>query len=307
MWKLTEILTLIVKRHLVFEELQPVHRWVLIVHFFIKKKVYYIRVNQHCYDQAWFQWYIKRKFLLKHPVNQTDLFQSMELGYDYDTAYDSIDLLFEYFKFHPIIKYFQRLYAHPSISLIFKKGIHRSLSRFYYLNTLMQKISSFHPQEKIYFVPSCGTDRTKTDGCDGMDYLFWSSMQSSFPCYFPFWVKISSWVFHLKRKGRFWISLLGFVPWCLFQCVRNGLNTETVKSTFFKYGVIIIAPFRQFANPTQKIDYLIDHQRIKKEEVLFISVVPLTGSEKRYLQAHSLKAVANLNQFICWKDVKIIL
>ena len=91
----------------------------------------------------------------------------------------------------------------------------------------------------------------------------------------------------------------------LKQMFVKRQRAETSKK--YKYAIMIISPLRQFANKIQKVDFLIDNELIKKEDVIFLSYKKMMKNAENYLNNHHLNFFGDIDVFISYRDIKGVL
>jgi len=299
------------KQVVIFEEIFPIHRWIIKWYLFQKKEIYFLRKNISCFDLAWLNDHIQEKRVknLKTDFNLNEI-----EGTYYDRAFNNIDIFSHILKESKILPEIKKLYGTENIELAFKKALNEKLARFYYLNHILNKYQNMFCGKKILFVPSNGVELHRTDGCEVRDYSKFYKLAVQLGAdkldtneiKFPLWKIGGAHIDAFVKKGDIFIKMICFLFWlCMRQCVSifKGCPPENT----FKYAIMIVSPIRQFANNVQKVDFLIDDVLIKKNESVLISCDKnenLKPENKKYLADNDLNHICDLNAYISWKAIK---
>lgn len=286
---------------IVFEEIynyvRPFIKWYLIRGF----KIYYFRLNILCKDNRWIKKYIENGWLVKID-KKYDVFSTL-IGIYPDLAYENIGKIAKFiFDEEPIIARIIKLYNDETIRNIFKKNLAGELQRFYYLNFILHNLNKLFLDKRIYFVPTLHKEgyRISVVGVD--DYFNFLDLLHKSKAFsydnnnivFPLWFKLTSKLYDLRRLLIINFNIFGFLFLSTFRFCEGifGKNVSKVKN--YKFGVMITSPERQFANRIRKPDFLIDENKIKKEDVLFISWKRLLPENQLYLTQNNLAFVDEL-------------
>ena len=294
----------------VFEEITSFSRPLIAWYVFRRKKIFFLRENKSCSDKKWFIEHKRKSLLYRLDIeNRTHFFD----GFSHDDAFDYIDYFFSIDSNNYVINAMRKLYCSPDTDLAFKKDLHQSLSRFYYLNNCLGLLAKKFPKRKIIFVPSNGIEIYRTKGCDIYDYkrFFNLAKTTNAKClitpevYFSTWAKMLSLIFVAKRFFVARLYLLSLLAYSLFGLIANIFKKKIDKIKSI-YGIMVVSPSRQFGNRIQKIDFLVDDQNIHKKDVIFISNSKLSQNHKDYFNNNGLSFVDNVNGRISWGSFKTI-
>jgi len=290
-----------------FEEIKPLHFWVIQWWLFKKEKIYFLRANKTCHNKYWFKSYISNGSLKE---NTASFRPGMFDGFHYDAAFDSTEDFFSGYLNKSALKCIRKLYGNFQSDLAFKKTLNYRLARFYYLNHVLGKIQEGHPGEKIIFIPSNGVELYRTDGCDIYDYdQFLSQAQclenielKAHTIKIFLWSRITSYINTVTRKLTLLIKIVAMPFWLILKCGANLKGFSRSKRSY-DYAITIISPTRQLVNEIQKVDFLIDGKQIKKEQVVFIAPKGITKEGKKYFIENRLNFVNDLAGFISLKEI----
>ena len=66
---------------------------------------------------------------------------------------------------------------------------------------------------------------------------------------------------------------------------RRLLSRKPGRQRHYRYGITIVSPGRQFRGDQRGADFLVDGETIRREEVVYIPLVPLTGRQQEKLRS----------------------
>lgn len=295
----------------VFEEIKPIHKWIVKIYISKGIRIYFFRLNKRCSDKPWIEQYSSKGSIEEIKVNnELNNFEGMY----YDCAFDNVDLFYNAFKENYMIKRISELYNDRNIERVFKKALNEKLSRFYYLNYTFSMLIDMHTGAQIIFIPSNGIEGYRTDGKEVMEYFRFRELAKKVKAkifkdekvLFPTWIRIISYVSYLFEKFFILFQLVIFLPAIgIKKIIENCEKRKFTKS--YKYAVMIISPLRQFANRIQKVDFLIDDITIKKNETIFISYGKLKTEYRKYMEDNELDYIDRIDCLISWADMIKIL
>lgn len=298
---------------IIFEEVKNKDRFIILFYIIRGYEIYFLRVNKLCGDNRWFKNYLGKRFIREIKI---DFKKVMTFSYFYpDLAFDNIEVIYPSASAKsPLIKRIVALFETTAIELIFKKAINHAFSRYYWIQYVLNQLAGAFPNQKIFFIPSNGIEGYRTEGCEIYDYLKMDVLRQQTKAFsfdvnqarFFIWAAIVSSIKAFWRRFKTFLTISGFLIGLCGTKLGNLFKKPSLKK-YYKYVVMIISPIRQFANRIQSVDFLIDNNYIKKEEVLFVSYQGFVGKQKKYLEAHKLNYAENLDFFISWKDIKKII
>lgn len=299
---------------IIFEEIFPVHYWIIRYYLAIGIKVYFLRAHRLCFRNQWFNSFVEQKKIEHLPRSFIANFLD---GFYEDLACDNADKFFKAVKSNRNVNKIKKLYGVDDIELVFRRVCVRHLSRFYYLNYTLNYFQKKYFCKKISFVPSNGIAPVnyRTDGCEIVDYFKYRGIARKVNAYlfndrginFPLWAIIYSYIRACKRLFKTFLVNFGFLPFLFIKKIKSMASVHDVFNGHYKYAVMITAPHRQFTNKVQKVDFLVDESLIKKRDVLFMSSMKIPASCRKYLLDNQLNYLDNLEQFISWEDILKIL
>lgn len=284
---------------IVFEEiynyLRPLIKWYQINGY----KIYYFRLNGLCKDKRWVKRYIANGALIK--IDEKYDILSTFIGMYPDSAYDNIEKI-AYFALSddPIVSMIIKLYNDGSIRDVFKKNLGSELQRFYYLNFILHNLNKVFLDKKIYFAPTLHKEGYRINVIGGSSYLNFMDLVLSSEAgvcenknfAFPIWFRLASKFYDGWKFFAINLKISSFLFLSLLNSLKRMVNKSERKH--YRFGIMIVVPERQFANEVRRVDFLIDEEKIKKEEVLFISWKKLSTSNRRYLIQNNLQFVDGL-------------
>lgn len=294
---------------IIFEELRPIHKWIVWWYLFFKKEVYVLRIGQSVMKSPWMKWAFARGKLKKidYPFDKRNGFS----GTYYDMAFDNLDCFYWHIQTNKIIIKIKELYGSEDVGLAFKKELHNNLARFYFLNSCLRFLSTACDSRRGYFVPSKGIDLYRTDGSEIYDYFRfrrWANSAGA-QCFdtgnisFAFWAIIFSYARAWKRGVFTRIEISVFLLWAWIRGILSGLKRKRGRAKYH-WAVMISSSSRQFGNSIQKVDFLIDGDKITKGGTVFISNTRLNKKYKEYLQNNGLRYADDLSS--CFSGRKIV-
>lgn len=300
-------------RVIVFEEIQNHYRLLLKWYLMRRFDIFYYRIGRSCKQKAWIKRLVEKKLL--NEIDDKYNLLNTAIGYYPDLAYQNIDKMFEAFlKEDRIAELLTKLYKDDSIYNAFKKSLLGYLQRFYYINFILHKLNEFFPKEKIHFVPALKKEGYRTCVLTVYEYRFFYNLALNSRAFsfetedivWPIWFNLVCKIYYLLRRVKIQLEVAGFVLLSTAVSFKNLLTPRTPRKNY-KFGVIIISPAHQFANKIRKVDFLIDEEKIKKRDVLFIYGKKLSRHHRLYLQEHRLEFCDDLFYKINLKNLKTII
>lgn len=291
------------KNIVIFEEILPVHRWIVKWYTMKYGVVYYLRINLSCRKYGWVERYINDNRLKQINI---DYKNKMFRGKYHDLAYDNVEIFYKAISDDGVIARFKELYD-DRVEHVFKKAMNEETAGFYYLNYILYKIQNAYPDNGIIFIPSHGIEGYRSDGCEIYDYalfykwagIFKAERHGTDNTKFPAWATAISYCYAAGRKFKIFIIAVGFLFWACALAVKRRINVKS----YYKYAIVIISSFRQFANRIQGADFLVDGDSISKEEVIFLSANALSKENKKYLTDNNYDFMDDPDAFVSIKDI----
>ncbi len=293
---------------IVFEEIKPIHSWLIKVYGIFARDIFFLRLNKACKDEKVIDQHINCKRIKK--IYLDDLISGHE-GFYYDSAFKSINAFSRIFRDKAIVEYTARLYKNDATIMAYQKTFNEALARFYYLNHLMYLLSEKYHGADVILLPSNGIQGYRTDGCEIFDYfrLYKQAKKIGVQHYgtnfvrFPWWAIAVSYMNAFKRKINVAVKIIAFLGWCFVKAIFSFRKRPAVNLKSYKYVSLIVSPKRQFANKIQRVDFFVDNDLIKKEDTIFLSYNKLGYKEKLYLEENHLDYLDNLEDYVFPKEI----
>lgn len=293
-----------------FEEIKPAHRWLIRWYLWRGKKVCFLRADKACYGQQWF------KDCLSAGLQEEDsiVFQAGSFdGYYYDAAFDHAEQFFHCFSEDRAVSSVRTLYGNAQTDLAFKKVLTHRLARFYYLRFLIGEVQKKYAGEESVFIPANGIELYRTDGCDVCDYDYflrkamkWEGAPAEIPrVKILFFSRAVSYACVFKRQMILIAKVAALPVWVLFKSAVN-LRRPGREKRDYPYAITIVSP-RQLMNEIQKVDFLVNDNQIKKDEVIFISSKGIPQNGQEYFEKNGFDFVKDVAGFVSLKEGKEIL
>jgi len=302
------------QQNVVFEEIFNVHRWIIKWYLFRKKQVFFLRLNIGARQRKWVQ-----DYCMSGKITQLDLdFKTVGIyeSMYFDAAFDNLDKIFDQVRDKVTVTMMKKLYQTESIEQAYKIGIHKKLARFYYLVYVMNHVQLLYPNNRLLFIPTNGIDVYRTQKCEINEFnMFYKMTQAAELCTvdrsqteFALWATWISRFFYGVQMMRAFVLILifsfGSIVKALWNFIRKGFSSEAKQYT---YAFNVFPTLHHIDNRIPKFDLLIDEDKIKKKESVFVSYAKLNEGIRTYLDESGMHYIDDLNGFIHIKDVlKII-
>jgi polysaccharide biosynthesis PFTS motif protein len=296
---------------IVFEEIRASSRFFLRWLDLTGHDVYFLRLNVCCKNSRWVKDYIQRGVIRE--LGRAYQLLNVAVGYHPDLAYANIERLSDYLcKDDSLIKQGCELYRDPRAADVFKKQIFGYLARFYYLNYIFRKLEAQFPKEEISFIPTLRKERYRTSILGAQEYRALCRMlqQAGAACYleknivFPLGFK-----FFCALRGLFnyltnALILIALLPVLWAAAAINFIFPRKAAKKDFKFAGMIIYLKQQFAEHSRGLEFMIDGDKIKKDEVVFLRHAPLSRQQKRYLRDKGLYFQDNLLRWLSFATAR---
>lgn len=280
---------------IVFEEVYNYSRFLIVWYRINGYHVYYFRLNIFCKDKHWVKRYIEKEKLIK--IDSKYDIISFLIGMYPNPAYDNIEKIAKIvLKEDSIVSILLKLYDDEGIYELFKKNLAAKLERFYYLNFIIRSLDKIFIDKRVYFVPTLHKDHYRIDSIGADDYFNFLDIIHKSEAFFyeninmvfPLWFRLITKLHNLRTFLIINFKITSFLILSIFKFLTRGIIKKTDKKKAYKFGIMIVVPEGQFDNKTRKVDFLIDGESIKKEEVLFISLKTLLPQSRGYLMRNNL-------------------
>jgi polysaccharide biosynthesis PFTS motif protein len=294
----------------VFEEIFRIHIFYIIWAAAAGRRICYLRVEKRCYASWWFRRYSGKGLLERIAIYpKVNNFE----GIFPDPAYEDVDKFFASVKRSRAFIDIERLYGDPDIGLIFKKALTRRLARLYYLTYVMGRLASMFGNYEVIFVPSPGIERYRTDGCEIYDHIHFSrltagaGLERSRADGVRFSRPASAVTYFNSAKRRL-VILARLLAGLVWLCSRwaASLGRTPAAQKCYSYAFMMTSG-RQFFNPVQKPDFLIDGKGIEKEESVFLSYNKFHPKHMAYCRKNGLEYIDDTDTFISREDIRRVI
>ena len=277
---------------IVFENLAVAHGAAVLAYVLAEYRVLFLRSNWKGAAR------IARRLVLKEPL----YLRSNPAG---DKAFVFTDSLYEtVFQQDPLVARMQALYEDERIHWVFKKYLNMLLEQYFHYLYLGERIRDSLPEvTEILFVPERAASGSlpPVTGANlppwNLPFLKgegWKRMTPPFSFKIPWWVRARGRVLEVLDLVQTFFETLALFLWKFFAGLRGA---EAPSS--YPFAIAIITPAREFANPFRAYDVLLDGDKIRKDNTLFVPAAPLTPAQRRTLASKGL-ALAETSCGISW-------
>ena len=90
--------------------------------------------------------------------------------------------------------------------------------------------------------------------------------------------------------------------WLLLKCIKN-VRRNFESKRHYDYVITIVSPTRQFVNKVQKVDFLVDGNCIRKDQVIFVARKRIEEDEKKYFIENGLNFVDDTAGFVSLRTI----
>lgn len=284
------------KKAIIFEEILPKHRH--LVFFYLKQgyEVFYLRLIRQSEKEKWVRQLLSSCKLQKVPFNPRVYF--------FDGIFDTraFDILDDYyphiFRINDFFFKLDDLYKSGKFDLPLKNLLMKKLTRFCYLNqNLFYICESFKDYKKLLFIPVRTLPIFQISENDVTDYRMFYQLAERHRCQFlntqkvnfPIWLVVLTGFQLFLQKVIFLLKLL-CLPLYLFSKTFSCRKQKGV----FKVAHMILSN-RQFENKTKPVDFFIDGELLKKNDVLFIPYNHFSQDQIKYFNELHLHYIENTN------------
>ncbi len=266
---------------IVFENLGFLHLGAVLGYALVGYRVLYLRSN----------WKGAARFAQRLSLKDPLYLRSNPAG---DKAFVFTDSLYEaVFLQDPLVSKMQALYEEERIHLVFKKYLNMLLEQYFHYLYLGERIQDSLPEgTEISFVPERVPSGSlpPVTGADlppwNLPFLkgkAWERMTPPFAFKIPWWVRARGRALEILDLARIFSETLLCFLW-KFLFGKRGAKAPAV----YPFAIAIIAPVREFANPFRGYDMLLDGEKIRKDNTLFVPIAHLTPLQRRTLASKGL-------------------
>ena len=162
---------------------------------------------------------------------------------------------------------------------IFKKNLCDRLAEFYSVNILLSRIEKLFTNSPILVYPD-----TNLRNYHYLKTLLSKSKQDFFEhpnIRFPLLMYITAF---FKDFKAYIISVSRLSAQTITSGLLGGFWNDNQKDKkSYLYGITVVSPSRQLAGDQRGPDFIIDNNKIRAEDVVYLSIADLTGDQKRRL------------------------
>ena len=204
-----------------------------------------------------------------------------------DTVYDNF-----YRNMSSAAKRMSMLYQSEDVHLAFKKHLLFELNDHFHYQLLRRQLDDLLPQHsKIMFVPDHMAEAVTASVYDkalakaGLAERVYKGRVE-----FPLWGRLLGSIIAGHRKLR-------LVTLCVHTMVEAlsgyvGSFGKRIQREAYPFGIAIVSPLREFRNEIRGVDVLLDGQKLRKDNTLFVPLFPLEKQHAQVMEEKSLN-VAN--------------
>lgn len=203
-----------------------------------------------------------------------------------DRAFDATERLYSRLEQRQrLIGRFERLYRSPDVRLVFKKQLLFELTEYFHCRALREQIPAVLPQgAAITFVPIRVTHARLSAEFDPELDVQLDGDRAWRHVSFPLWVRLQAAAATLVARLR----AAALTAYSIAQAVRGAALARMEAVQSFDFAIAVVSPLREFANKGRGVDFLLDHARIRRDNTLFVPVVPLPPQRIADMQAKGL-------------------
>ncbi len=243
---------------IVFERLTLIHFPILSYYLWKQTEIKFL-------DYANF---VKNKDWVKRLVRKGKIAAIPPIGYAdnecYGTALDNVGKFYKYLTGNSILaREMIKIYGDETIELAYKKLIVRELSEFYYLNShLHHEESKLSADERILFIPHKYNKYLRLAKKGGAFYHDHRNIDIAHT------LNIFNSVYDFGSRVKAWLLQLGVIASYFIKSMAPGKGNGQVKE--YQYAILVRSPDYQFKFKNRTVDFLLDGNKINKDNVIFI-------------------------------------
>jgi hypothetical protein len=219
----------------------------------------------------------KIKMLTADKLNAREIFHIAS-----KKAVDSVEAVFPYYKKkHKEILRFTSNTLNTDISeSVFKKNICEKLAEFYSVNIIINKIEDIFCATPVFFSPD-----TNVLSYMNLKELIEDSHEDFHEHSIIKFSTLSYLRGYFEKLRENCISILRLVAQTLVSGIlgKTRSHNKNEKKNYL-YGMAMIAPLRQLRGNQRGPDFIIDNNKIKADDVVYLPIVDLTNEQKKKLE-----------------------
>lgn len=187
-----------------------------------------------------------------------------------------------------LITLMKQLYNSDRVHLAFKKHLLNDFSDFFHSQLVREQVGRvLRNVKKCRFVPSQAMDSVQSIRYERMlrryglgEYVRETNVE------FPLWPRVLGRVAIWKKKLRLLgvcVHTMASAIWGLALALGKHVSPRR-----YEFGVTIVSPLREFANAIRGVGFLLDGEKLRKDNTVFVPLVPLTQGQSDELQRNGL-------------------
>jgi len=268
------------RKRVVIEEIRKYHIPLLAWYLWRGYDIYYLQSSEVLKEMKWLrQMHEAGRIQRLHLKKQHDII----VNPSGDLAFNAVDKLYEsHFLFNPIVKRLTHLYASDDIHLAFRKSMCEGLSSLYYHSVLTAHINEVLANDSDWML--IPTHNRKAYIVPWWVALSWQNLipvKERAGNRIPFCFKVVGWFSLLAKTFRSVLVCTHFLALAGWAALWSRQKPAPLT---YDFAVTIIAPQREFANQIRGFDFLLDKERIRKDNTLFVPLAKLAQQERDRLR-----------------------
>ena len=200
-----------------------------------------------------------------------------------DTVYDDF-----YRNMSSAAKRMSKLYQSEDVHLAFKKHLLLELKDYFHCQLLRRQLDDLLPEHsKTIFVPDHIADAATASVYDkALEKAGLAERVYKGRVEFPLWGRLLGSIVAGHRKLRLVGLSVRTMAEALFGYVRSF--RKRIQREAYPFGIAIVSPLREFRNEMRGVAVLLDGQKLRKDNTLFVPLFPL---KKQYAQVMKEKGL----------------
>ena len=238
----------------------------------------------------------RKKNWVKKLVKDGKISAIPPIGYVYNecygTALDNIEKLYKYLaNGSTLVREMIKIYGDETIELAYKKELTRELSKFYYINSyLHHEESKLGANERILFIPHRYNKYLRLAEKSGAFYHNHRNIDIAHG------LNIFNSIYGFGNKVKAWLLQSGIIAFYLIKLIISRKGNGQVKE--YQYAILIKGPDYQFKFKNRSVDFLLDGNKINKDNTIFILLSPaMTKDNWDEIKSKNLNVIDCLNKF----------
>jgi hypothetical protein len=187
-----------------------------------------------------------------------------------------------------------RLFQDERVHLAFKKSLAEELFHVHQLDLLFQKLEkTLEIETELLVIPARFDTAWKTELYKRILYGAESARPSSLRVRVPWWGTLAGAVCVMYRKGRWWGYGLYSMFLGIYRYVPTIVRRQWPRQTR-PYAIALRSPIREMANRVRGVDFLLDGQRLTRDNTVFVPIARISREQTKWFQQEGY-CLADLN------------